>query len=201
MKNLNQIFCLFLVLLGILFTIPLRTFSQSATIPININVNGTLTISDAINDSSAGKNPTINVTLAVTPDLGAAAVTGDANFRIRTNLTIWRLTAQRTQEIDRGPTNILPQDIGLLISTQAGNNANPDAGKLISPFLSSTDLSKITVANPVVVLNGQDKTSNKRDNLNANNYFQVNTRYSITPDFFFQPGAWSTIITYSLVSP
>lgn len=201
MKIKKQFIYLCLIVLLILLTIPLKTFSQSATVPININVNGTLTISDAANDASSGKNPTINVNLSITPDLGAAPVNGDANFRIRTNRSTWRLTAQRTAEIDTGPTNIVAMDVALLITTQAGINANAMAGILVAPFTARTDLSSISTSAPVDVISGTAKTSTAKDNTNANNYFQVNTQYSILPDFFFQPGTWRTTITYNLVSP
>ncbi len=192
---------LVLIILLILLTTPIKSFSQSATVPININVNGTLTISDALNDASSGKNPTINVNLSITPDLGAAPVSGGANFRIRTNRSTWRLTAQRTVEIDTGPTNIVAMDIALLVTTQAGTNANAMAGILVAPFTAQTDLGSISTSAPVDVISGTAKTSTAKDNTNTNNYFQVNTQYSILPDFLFQPGTWSTTITYNLVSP
>lgn len=200
MRNKNHFFCL-VVFLFILILLPLKASSQTATVPINITVNGTLTISDANNDASSGKNPTINVNLSVTPDLGASAVTGNANFRIRTNRSVWRLTAQRTSEVDTGPTNIVATDISLLVTTQAGVNANSMAGSLVAPFNATTNLSSISTSAPVNVINGTAKTSTVRDNANSSNYFQVNTQYSILPDYFYQPGTWATTITYSLVSP
>ncbi len=189
------------IALAILIAIPLKTISQSATVPININVNGTLTISDASNDASSGKNPTINVNLSITPDLGAAPAVGSANFRIRTNRSTWRLTAQRTAEVDTGPTNIVAMDVAVLVTTAAGTNANAMAGILVAPFNASTDLSSISTSAPVDIISGTAKTSIAKDNTNSNNYFQVNTQYSILPDFFFQPGTWRTTITYNLVSP
>jgi len=201
MKIAYQNFYLILVYLVLVFFWPLELLSQTATVPINITVNGTLTLSDANNDASSGKNPTLNVNLNVTPDLGAAAVTGDANFRLRTNRSIWRLTAQRTSEVDSGPTNITPTDISLTITKQAGTNANANAGTLVAPFTAQTTLSSISTSTPVNVISGTAKTSTARDSTNANNYFQVNTQYSILPDFFYQPGTWSTTITYSFVSP
>ena len=179
----------------------MQTFSQTATVPINITVNGNLTISDANNDASSGKDPTLNVNISITPDLGAAAATGNANFRIRTNRSNWKLVAQRTSEVDTGPTNISASDVGLLITTQAGSKANPDAGSLVAPFNTKTDISKISTSTPVNVISGKLKTSRERDNTNSNNYFQINTQYSITPDFFYQPGIWKTTVTYNLVSP
>jgi len=191
----------FVAMLVLFYSLPLASFSQSATVPINITVNGTLTISDANNDASSGKNPTINVNLSITPDLGASEVTQDANFRIRTNKSNWKLTAQRTLEVDSGPTNIIAMDVGLLVTTQAGSNANSMAGGLVAPFTSKTNIGSIPTSSPVNVIQGSSKTSIARDSSNANNYFQVNTQYSIFPDFFYQPGTWKTTITYSLVSP
>ena len=201
MKSIRHIVCLLFIALLIFLTMPIKSFSQSATVPINITVNGTLTISDAANDASSGKNPTINVNLSITPDLGAAALTGAANFRIRTNKSSWKLTAQRTQEVDTGPTNIEATDIGVLITTQAGSKGNAMAGILVAPFNARTDLSKVSTSSPVDVVNGTEKTSTQRDPTNANNYFQVNTQYGIEQDFFFQPGTWKTTVTYNLVSP
>ena len=198
--NKKAIYLIAIIVLFLLSDL-LPSFSQTATVPVNITVNGALTISDASNDSSAGRNPTINVNLSVTPDLGAAAATGDANFRIRTNRSTWRLTTQRTTEVDTGPTNIVSMDVGLLFTTQAGTNANAMAGVLVAPFTAQTDLSNVPTAAPANVVSGTAKTSTARDSSNTNNYFQVNTRYSILPDFFYQPGTWSTTVTYNLVSP
>lgn len=201
MKKRHRIYYLILVGLLLLIVGPTKSFPQIATVPININVNGTLTVSDANNDASSGKNPTINVNLSVTPDLGAAAVTGNANFRLRTNRSTWRLTAQRTTEVDTGPTNISASDVNVLITKTAGTNANVNAGALVAPFTAQTNLSRITTAVPVNVISGTAKTSTARDGTNANNYFQVNTQYSILPDYFYQPGTWKTTITYNLISP
>lgn len=201
MKNKLFFLKLPLLILILVFFIPLETSAQSAIVPINITVNGTLTISDANNDTKSGKDPTLNVNLNITPDLGASGSIGGASFRIRTNRPNWRLTTQRTQEIDTGPTNIVAMDIALVISTQAGSNANATAGTLVAPFNASTDLNSVPVSSPVTVVSGTAKTSSARDSTNTSNYFQVNTIYGIAPDFFFQPGTWKTTITYNLVSP
>jgi hypothetical protein len=201
MKLKNQYIFLSLVVAGLLLAAPIQTLSQTATVPLSITVNGNLTISDANNDASSGKDPTLNVNLSITPDLGAAAAIGNANFRIRTNRSSWKLVAQRTSEVDSGPTNISASDVGLLVTTQAGSKANPDAGSLVAPFNTKTDISKVPTSTPVNVVLGKLKTSRERDNTNSNNYFQINTQYSIAPDFFYQPGTWKTTITYNLVSP
>src|SRR3989338_6944143 len=114
MKNKSFFLKLPFLVLILIFFVPLETLSQSAIVPINITVNGTLTISDANNDVKSGKDPTLNVNLTITPDLGASGSIGGASYRIRTNRPNWRLTTQRTQEIDTGPTNIVAMDIALV---------------------------------------------------------------------------------------
>ncbi|OGI06457.1 MAG: hypothetical protein A3I68_04025 [Candidatus Melainabacteria bacterium RIFCSPLOWO2_02_FULL_35_15] len=172
----------------------------AATVPVNVTVNGALVITDASNDSMSGINPNINVSLSVTPDLGAAIVTGQANFRIRTNRTTWRLTAQRTVS-NAGSTGIADTDVTLSVVKSAGSTGNANAGMLVSPFTALTNLNSIPTASSAGVVSGTAKTSSTKDGTNTNNYFQVNTTYGIAPDFFYSPGTYSTIITYNLISP
>ena len=167
----------------------------AATVPLTITVNGTLVISDADNDTMAGSNPTKNVSISVTPDLGAATATGSANFRVRTNRSAWRLTAQRTAS-SAGGTGLADTDVMVDITKSNGSSANASAGSLVAPFTAQTDLSSIPTAAPAVdVISGTAKTSSARDSANANNWFGVNTTYSVIPDFFYTPGTFSTTIT------
>ena len=192
---------LFIVLLLCVSSIKMpESKAASASVPLSITVNGSLVVSDADNDTMAGKDPTKNVTLTVTPDLGQTIQSGSANFRIRSNRSAWRLTAQRTAS-DAGGTGIADSDLLVDVAKSAGSNANASAGALVSPFTAQTDLSSITTASAVDVVNGTAKTSSAKDNANANNWFQVSTTYSIQPDFFYAPGTFSSTITYSLVSP
>ena len=172
----------------------------AATIPVNVTVNGALVITDASNDSMTGSNPTINVNLSVTPDLGASTVTGQANFRVRTNRTTWRLTAQRTAS-NAGSTGIADTDVTLSVSKSAGSTGNASAGSLVAPFTAATTINSIPTASSADVVSGTAKTSTAKDATNTNNYFQVSTTYGIAPDFFYSPGTYTTTITYNLVSP
>lgn len=172
----------------------------AATVPLSVTVNGSLVISDADNDTMAGKDPTKNVNLSVTPDLGHTVQSGSANFRVRTNRATWRLTAQRTAS-DAGGTGIADTDVLVDISKSAGSSANANAGTLVAPFNAQTNVSSITTATAVDVVNGTAKTSSAKDANNTNNWFQVSTAYSIQPDFFYTPGTYTTTVTYSLVSP
>ena len=192
----------------IIILISILLFSQNlvinkaygaATVPLNITVNGSLVITDASNDTMAGKDPTINVNLSVTPDIGQTAVSGQANFRIRSNRNAWRLTTQRTTS-NTGTTGLADTDVSVNVSTAAGSTANASAGTLVAPFNAPTTLASIPQISANVV-NGTAKTSTAKDGTNTNNYFQINTSYSIQPDFFYTPGTFSTSITYNLVSP
>ncbi len=200
MKNeIRNLLLVVLLLSGYLMNTP-EAKAAAASVPVSIAVNGSLVVSDGDNDTMAGEDPTKNVSLTVTPDLGQTIQTGTANFRIRSNRSTWRLTAQRTAS-DAGGTGIADTDVLVDVAKSAGSNANASAGSIVAPFTAQTNLSSITTASAVDVINGTAKTSSVRDNSNANNYFQVNTTYSIQPDFFYTPGTYSSTITYSLVSP
>lgn len=198
---LKQMYSLLLMLL-LLFvnSIQMPEVKAAATVPLSITVNGSLVISDGDNDTMAGKDPTKNVSLNLTPDLGHTLQSGSANFRIRSNRSAWRLTAQRTAS-DAGGTGITDTDLLIDVAKSAGSSANSQAGAIVAPFTSQTNLSSITTSSSVDVVNGTAKTSSAKDNANANNWFQVSTTYSMQPDFFYTPGTFSSTITYSLVSP
>ena len=197
----KKILGLFLVMLVIAANaIYIPEVEAAATVPLSITVNGSLVITDADNDTMAGLNPTKNVTINLTPDIGHTTQSGSANFRIRTNRAAWRLTAQRTAS-DTGGTGIVDADVKVLVAKSAGSSANLNSGTLVAPFSAQTALSSITTASAVDVVNGTAKTSSAKDFANANNWFQVGTTYSIDPDFFYAPGTFSSTITYNLVSP
>lgn len=174
--------------------------AATAGVPLSITVNGSLVLTDAGNDTMLGKDPTLNVNIAVTPDLGAATASGSANFRIRTNNAAWRVTAQRTAS-NAGTTGIADTDVKVDIAKSAGTTGNAASGALAIPFNAQTNLTSIPTVSAADVITGTAKTSSAKDSSNTNNYFQVNTTYSIAPDFFYTPGTFSSTITYSLVSP
>ncbi|MBI2995901.1 MAG: hypothetical protein HYY52_04270 [Candidatus Melainabacteria bacterium] len=177
----------------------LNVKSSQATIPLNIVVLGKLVITDAINDNSLSKDPTINVLLRLTPDLSNSVVSGSAAIRIRTNLNKWKLTAQRTNITNS--LQIDPSDISITYTTQTGSKGNPNAASLNPPFDMATNLSQILTSFPTEVLIGNSKTSLDKEPDNKNNWFQLTSNYSILPDFFYDIGELNTTISYSLVSP
>ena len=192
-----------LVMILIIFiaqSVNIKARGASASVPLSVTINGALVLSDASNDTMSGTDPTLNVSLSVTPDLSATSVTGNANFRIRTNRSTWRLTAQRTASSDGG-TGLTDSDVSVTVAKSAGSNGNASAGSLVAPFTSSTTLMSIPTASASDVISGTAKTSSAQDSTNTNNYFQVNTTYGVDPDFFYSPGTFSTTITYNLVSP
>src|SRR3990167_1543994 len=90
-KKLQGIF-LILLLIGSIAYCP--SVDAAATVPLSITVNGSLVITAADDDTMSGKDPTRAVTINLTPDIGHTLQSGSANFRIRTNRTNWRFTAQ-----------------------------------------------------------------------------------------------------------
>lgn len=198
----KKIIGLFLIVL--LISVNVLRFAEvkaaGATVPLSIVVNGNLVVSDAGNDTAAGKDPTKNVNISVTPDLGSTTQSGSANIRLRTNKAAWRLTAQRTAS-SAGGTGIADTDVKVDISKSAGTKANASSGAITLAFTGQKDLTAITTVSAVDVITGSAKTSSARDSGNVDNWFQVGTTYSINPDFFYTEGTFSTTITYSLVSP
>ncbi len=174
--------------------------SNQATVPINITVQGKLIITDSENDNKSGSDPTLNVNLKLIPDLNNSVVSGSSSIRIRTNLNSWKLTAQRSNLPD-SLDNIDPKDISLSFTTQTGSKANPNAGKLLSPFNQISNLSQISANSPTDILAGLSKTSLEKDPQNSDNWFQLTSNYSVSPDFFYEIGEWNTTVSYSLVSP
>lgn len=199
-KKITKLLSLVVLLLVINIALTNDVKASTAGVPLSITVNGSLLLTDAGNDSMSGQDPTLNVNIAVTPDLGSSTASGSANFRVRTNNTNWRVTAQRTAS-NAGGTGIADSDVKVDIATSAGSTGNASAGALVAPFNAQTNLASIPSASAADVINGTAKTSSAKDGSNTNNYFQVNTTYSIAPDFFFSTGTYSTTITYSVVSP
>ena len=187
------------ILLSFSFT-NLKAYSNTAIVPLKITVEGKLVITEAENDTTSGKDPTIDVLLKLSPSLENTVVSGSSGIRIRTNLKSWKLTAQRsTNEVNS--LNINPKDISLSFSTKAGSKGNLHAAELISPFNEITALNKISSDSPTEILIGKDKTSGLKDPENLENWFQLTSTYSAVPDFFYNEGEFNTVISYSLVSP
>ena len=199
-RKLRSFFIVILIALLYLSTSYAKVISNQALVPLSITVHGKLIITDAESDTKSGENPTTNIHLSLTPELNNSIVSGKSSIRIRTNLSNWKLLAQRVDQLNN-TTIINPQDIKLLFTTQTGSKANPYAGKLVSPFDGITNLSQISSARSTDVLMGNSKTSIDKDPTNKNNWFQLTSTYSISPDFFYDKGEWNTVISYNLVSP
>jgi len=199
LKNKTRFLFIIFAICIMLSTSILTSMSNQAIVPLNITVQGKLIITDALTDNKAGSDPTLNVLLRLTPDLNSTVVSGSSAIRIRTNLNNWKLTALRRET--NNSTNIDLEDISLSFTTEAGSNANPNCGKLLPPFNQLTDISKISNLSPTEIFVGNTKTSIAKDPENKNNWFQLTSNYSISPDFLYEIGEWSTTISYNLVSP
>ncbi len=151
----------------------LKACSNSTTVPINIEVQGRLIITDE-NSDNAGSARSLTVSNINLDRKGrSTTVLNDSRMRIRTNLSKWRLVAQVT-DISTGKRRINPRFVAIRYETSAGSKGNPNAGRLVPPFNRVTSLSTISKGFPVTILEGKDKTSLERDKGNNNNWFGVN---------------------------
>lgn len=180
-----------------------KAASGTATVPLSITVNGAVTVTDAATDTAAGKNPTLNVNLSVTPDIGASDVSGSANFRVRTNFTNWKLTAQRAGFTANG-TGLAATNVGLSITKTAGSDASATACTLQAPFTGSTTINSISASAATDICAGTTtKTASAAStSANTNNYLNFATTYTVAQDFFFTPGsgAATDTITYTVAN-
>ena len=200
-KGTSRVVFIFLLLSCLIFGLNNQIAkSNQAVVPISITVQGKLIITDAENDNKSGENPTLNINLKLTPDITNSIVSGASAIRVRSNLNSWKLTAQRHQQ-ENQLSNVDFKDVSLSFTTQTGSKANPNAAKLLSPFDHITDLSQISSSGPTDVLKGVNKTSLERDPKNKDNWFQLTSNYSISPDFFYETGEWNTTVSYNLISP
>lgn len=181
-----------ILFLVIIFTNKNLSFAQTSSVTDNFTVNSALVISDASTEVS---NPTQAVSLMITPAVGATDATGSANFRVRSNQPTWHISVSKGT-YNAGTTNTAASDVTISLSTSAGSTANSSAASL---SYTSKTLSSIT--NGETVVSGIAKTSSTRDSSNTNNYFQVNTSYSIPQDFYFEPGTATISLTFTLSSP
>ncbi len=199
-KKFFFIWVIFLTTLSYLSTSCIKASSNQAVVPLTITVHGKLIITDAENDTKSGENPTTNVHLSITPELNNSIVSGNSSIRVRTNLSNWKLLAQRIDQ-SNNTANINPEDIKLHYTIQTGSKANPNSGMLVSPFDRTTNLNQLSTTKSTEILIGNSKTSLDKDPTNSNNWFQLTSTYSISPDFFYEKGEWNTVVSYSLVSP
>lgn len=173
----------------------------SATVPITITVNGAITVTDASNDTVGGKDPTLNVSITVDPDIGATAASDTATFRVRSNYSSWELNAQQTVAFDPDTTAIDEADVAVDIVKTAGADANAAACSLTAPFNATADLSDIPTGSTVQVCDGTAKTASAKSNsANADNWLQFETTYTVEQDFFFEPGTATATVTYVAVN-
>lgn len=150
-----------------------KAYSNSATVPLSIEVHGKLIITDENNDNKSTRR--VNSTSHINLDRRREFynVVSENGLRIRTNVKKWRLIATITEDSVEGKS-ISSKNILLRYKTSAGSSANPDAGRLVAPFNKKVRL-KAVLKNPnLIVIEGNSKTSLERDKENENNWFGVN---------------------------
>lgn len=148
--------------------------ANSAVMPITINVTGRLVITDDQDRPSADPNK-FDQTIRVKKSKGGGIATGATSIRIRSNLKKWQLSVSKASENDFSGDE---KKLFLTYETNAGSNANPDAGVLTKPFRETITLNDIRHDAPEAVLVGTSKTSLKPDSENVDNWFGLKIEYS-----------------------
>lgn len=170
-----------------------------ATVDLGVTVNGAITITDDSNDTSAGVDPTINTNINITPSVGSAVAFGTSNFRVRSNISMWQLTSQRSG-FNPGTTGLDETDISLSVTKTAGATGDSASCTLQSPFSGITDLSEVSTSSATPLCVGSSKTSASRNNDNTTNYVKFQVLYFVNQDFFFTPGTATESLTFSVSS-
>lgn len=167
------VLCYFVVIVY-LFTVGASSaYSNSATVPLSIEVNGKLIITDEETDTFSASRQSTLVPININRSKDDFNILGTSGIRIRSNVDKWSLIAKIT-ELSVNKKRISPKLISLKYQTSAGSKGNPNAAKLLAPFNRPTSLSTIPKDMPVTVLEGRSKTSLQRDEGNHNNWFGLN---------------------------
>lgn len=200
MNNFCKLYIYLAALAVFVFNFNCSVHAQTATIHTGLNVAGSITLSDDALDTMAGKNPTLNVNVSVTPDVEETVAFDLANFRIRTNLSMWQLNAIRSG-FSAGTTNLVAGDVALSFIKTAGSDGDSASCSLVAPFTGVTDLTMISTGSQTAVCTGTSMTANQvSDSTNPNNYVRFQTIYMVPQDFFYDPGVATDTITYTVVS-
>lgn len=175
--------------------------AQTATVPIMITVNGAITVTDAANDLMAGKDPSaLNIAVTVTPDVEETDATATNSFRVRTNHTMWTLSATKTA-FNAGTTNIPETSVGYEITKTAGSDADVAACAFQGVFTGATTLDMVTVASQTVCAGTAKIAMAASNSMNVNNYLQFDSTVTVPQDFFFEPGTATSQLDFTVTNP
>jgi len=183
-----------------------KVYSNYASVPINIKVNGKLIITDENTETGKSRiSENINIDRS-RPDFD---LSNSYTLRIRSNVNRWKLTGHLQEVPVKKTQKINPRYIRIMYKTSAGNTANVNAAMLAAPFNAPVPLNKIPKKSDFVVLEGSSKTSLKRDKENKNNWYGLSFNVDFVgknglalerTDPIYRKKKYNAIVSYTLVS-
>lgn len=200
------VLCYFVVVIHLLSFGASSAYSNSATVPLSIEVNGKLIITDEDTDNLSSSRQSTLVPINIDRSRNNFNILGTSGIRIRSNLERWKLLAKIT-ELSVNEKRINPKLISIHYETSVGSKGNPNAARLIAPFNRPTRLSTIPKDMPVTVLDGRSKTSLDRDTGNHNNWFGLTLTAEYTgnerrarTNIKYSKSQYKAVVAYALVS-
>ncbi len=169
---MKKLFYNFILLFLSFFTNISLAYAQISQ-PLSITVSGVAEISN-----TAGGNSLISINWTNIPSIGATNLTNTSSIKVRANTSTWKVQMAKSTANDNETIN--DSEISLSFTKTAGSTGSISSGNIQGGITSLANLSNT----PITVLQGSSKTSSALDNRNSNNYLELNTTYSLVPDFF-----------------
>lgn len=201
-------FAIFL-LVAYSFTIgALSSYSNSATVPINIKVNGKLIITDEASENSVSGDKSLITNINTDRSKKNFNIVDEYKLRVRSNVGKWRLVGNITEIPAGKKERINPKFIRLTYETSNGSKANPSSARLSNQFAIPVPLSIIPQGTDFTVLEGISKTSLERDKGNHNNWYGLTFRAEYVGTKgrasrtkpVYKKKKFNAIVSYTLVS-
>lgn len=196
-RKKNKLYFLFI---SFCFVFALKSFAQTATYNIILNISGNSVLTDASQDDSFGINPVFSESATVIPDVGAGDVSVSSVSRLRTNENTWMLEVTPLSS-SYGLSMITDSDIFYMLSQMAGSSAI--VGSFVPPYTGTVTYQQLS--SNMNVITGSQMTSTSRGSpigSNVNNYVQVTTTTIVEQDYFYEEDATPAVdVQFSLVAP
>lgn len=157
----------------------------------------------SITDASNVSTPSFSLSYSLTPSLGAVSPSATHDLRIRTSATSWRLQASRSGPTRTSGSGSAAQDIAAsdinYAATLTGVMTTAGTASLVAPFNAATTQSSINTTNTPII-QGTARTA-ATCNTMSGTYWQYSVTESIYPDYFYNIGAYNSMISYVLTAP
>jgi hypothetical protein len=186
-----------------------EVYSNSAVMPISIQVNGKLIITDENTEVDSNERSRVVENINIDRSKSNFDLSNSYTLRVRSNESRWKLIGHLQEVSVKQTKKINPKFIRLTYKTSAGSAGNINSAMLAAPFTEPVRLSNIPRKSDFVVLEGSSKTSLQRDKGNKNNWYGL----SFNVDFVGKNGLalestnpiyrkkkYNAIVSYTLVS-